>query len=564
VNREVVHDGKGAFQVRFAFERRLVDRIKSLPNRRWNAGDRLWLVPEEDVLPLVELLADDRFRFCDTTVRLYQERGGRLTVNAVPMDLFADVEDIPAAEAEPAPAPAGDWTVSRLNQRVRDILTEALPGTVWLTGEIAGFNKTAHKRIVSFHLVERTGDSTAAEVPAVLFEETRRQLEAKLAAAGSPFNLEDEVQVRARVRVDLYVPWGAYRVVVEDLDLAYTLGETARRREEIVRRLTLAGLTGRNPALPFPVLPLRVGLITSVGSDACRDVLRTFEESGFAFRVTVHGARVQGRLTEPSVLNALDWLRARARDFDVVLICRGGGSRTDLAWFDSEALGRAVASFPLPVLVGIGHEQDVSVLDAVGWRCKTPTAAATRLVEAVAGALRALDEVGAGIAQGSRDVLAGAAEKLEERRQRAVRASRFSIEAAAHHLRTRAAEIKTCASRHLVRRRTLLESSVRQLAQGVRRDLSTAGGALQSFRAALSPAALRSTARESERTEGRARRLHLVDPRRVLERGYALLRGEDGRALTDPALAPVGAELRAELKNGVLRVVSRGPEGDPR
>ena len=113
-----------------------------------------------------------------------------------------------------------------------------------------------------------------------------------------------------------------------------------------------------------------------------------------------------------------------------------------------------------------------------------------------------------------------------------------------------------------MRKRTLLEAAVRQLAQGVRRDLATAGGALQSLGAALSPAALRSTTRESERTEGRARRLHLVDPRRVLERGYALLRGEDGRALTDPALAPAGAELRAELKGGVLRVASLGPEGD--
>ena len=563
MNREVVHDGKGAFQVRFGFERRLVDRIKSLPNRRWNASDRLWLVPEDDVLPLVELLADDRFRFCATTVRLYLERGGRLAVSAAAGDLFADFEEVAADEVDPAPAPSTDWTVSRLNQRVRDILLDALPGTLWLTGEIAGFNKTAHKRIVSFHLVEREGSGTAAEVPAVLFEDTRRQLEAKLAAAGSPFRLEDEVQVRARVRVDLYVPWGSYRVVVEDLDLAYTLGETARRREEIVRRLTVAGLVGRNTGLPFPALPLRVGLITSVGSDACRDVLRTFEESGFAFKVTVHGARVQGRLTEPSVLNALQGLGAMARDLDVVLICRGGGSRTDLAWFDSEALGRAVATFPLPVLVGIGHEQDVSVLDAVGWRCKTPTAAAARVVDAVAGALRALDETAAAIAQGTRDVLADAGERLKERRKRAVRAGRFSIGAAADHLQSRAIEIKTCAGRHLVRKRTLLEAAVRQLAQGVRRDLATAGGALQGLGAALSPAAVRSTTRESERTEGRARRLHLVDPRRVLERGYALLRGEDGRTLTDPALAPTGARLRAELKGGVLRVESLGPEGDP-
>jgi exodeoxyribonuclease VII large subunit len=137
-------------------------------------------------------------------------------------------------------------------------------------------------------------------------------------------------------------------------------------------------------------VPLRVGLITSLGSDAYNDVLRTLQESGFAFRVTAHGARVQGRSTEPSVLNALDWFRERAADFDVILVCRGGGSRTDLAWFDSVQLGRAVALFPLPVVVGIGHEQDFSVLDAVGWRAKTPTAAASLLVDAVA---RSLDDL---------------------------------------------------------------------------------------------------------------------------------------------------------------------------
>jgi len=135
VNREVVHDGKGAFQVRFGFERRLVDRIKSLPNRRWNASDRLWLVPEDDVLPLVELLADDRFRFCATTVRLYLERGGRLAVSAAAGDLFADFEEVAADEVDPAPAPSTDWTVSRLNQRVRDILLDALP-TKTVTGTV--------------------------------------------------------------------------------------------------------------------------------------------------------------------------------------------------------------------------------------------------------------------------------------------------------------------------------------------------------------------------------------------------------------------------------------------
>jgi exodeoxyribonuclease VII large subunit len=299
-----------------------------------------------------------------------------------------------------------------------------------------------------------------------------------------------------------------------------------------------------------------------VGSDACRDVLRTFEESGFAFRVTVHGARVQGRLTEASVLNALDWLRSRRDGFDVVLICRGGGSRTDLAWFDSEALGRAVATFPLPVLIGIGHEQDVGVLDAVGWRCKTPTAAAGLVVEAVARACQAVDAAALGIVGGVTRLLDEATHRLEERRLRAVRAGRASVQAASRQLGVHAAAIRSCGSRHLLRRRTLLDAWVRQLAQGGRRDLATAAGTLRAWREALRPAAQRATAREAERTEARARRLHLVDPRRVLERGYALLRGPDGRALVEPAAAPAGTELRAELRGGVLRVQSFGPEGD--
>src|SRR5690606_32177216 len=142
-------------------------------------------------------------------------------------------------------------------------------------------------------------------------------------------------------RVELYVPWGSYRFLIEELDVGYTLGEAARRREEIRRRLAEEGLLDRNRALPFPALPLRVGLVTSRGSDAYNDVLSTFKESGFAFRVVADGVRVQGRQTEPSVLNALDWFRAHAAELDVLLICRGGGSRTDLAWFDSEPIARA-------------------------------------------------------------------------------------------------------------------------------------------------------------------------------------------------------------------------------
>ena len=588
MSRRVFHDGQGQLLVRFGFDRRLVELVRTLPSRRWNAVEKHWSVPERDVVPLVELLSRERFLFDETTRRLYHDHGGTLPLGDIrsvpeapsPGGLFDNGPDREAG----SPDPATDYTVERLNLAVKAVLAGAFPAPVWLIGEMSGFNKSAHKRHVGFNLVEWSpGGDQVAQVNAILFEEARREIERRLTAAGSPFRLEDEVQVRVRVSVDLYEAWGQFRVRIEDIDLGYTLGEAARRREEIVRKIAEAGLLGRNTALPFPALPLSVGLVTSLGSDAHTDVVRHLKESGFAFRVTVHGARVQGRSTEPSVLNALEWFRERAHAFDVVLICRGGGSRTDLSWFDSESLGRMVALFPIPVVIGIGHEQDQSVLDFVGWRCKTPTAAADLLVETVAAALRRLDErAGAILDRSTRRIAdearAGAdrarrlvravrsrldleSTELRRRQERTARGARAVVAEATRELARRAVAIPRAVSLSLGRRRALLEGAVRQLAQGARRDLATSASRLSELASALGPKSRRRSSLELERTESRARRLELLDPRRVVDRGYCILRRRAGAVVRDPDEAPPGSLLRAELSRGVLLLHSEGPEG---
>jgi exodeoxyribonuclease VII large subunit len=604
MSREVRHDGAGALQVRFPFDRELVERIKQLPHRRWIAAERYWSVPEHDVVPLVELLRPLEFRFDATTIAIYRQLGGRLDLeepSAPPPPRTGRLFDEPPADAaeeerEGRPADAdgdrsagnGAWSVSALNREVQAALAAAFPRSIWLVGEISSFDRNAHKRVVTFQFDERdAAGRVVSSVAASLFPDERAAIDLALERAGDPFRLGDEVTVRVRARVELYVPWGSYRVVVEELDVSFTLGEAARRREEIVRRLTAAGLLGRNVALALPPLPLAVGLVTSIGSDAYNDVLRTLQESGWAFRVTVHGARVQGQATEASVLNALDWFRARAACFDLVLICRGGGSRTDLAWFDSEPLGRAVALFPLPVVVGIGHEQDHSVLDAVGRRAKTPTAAAALVVDAVRAGLEAVLRSGAGIldraarqiaAEGRHGTerarrLAAAARGLVERERirldhrtaRTGRAARASCNAARERARRVARDLPRAAAVELARQRALVEGVRRAVVQGTRRDVVAAERRLADAVRALGTRAARAIAGEAERHEQRARRLHLVDPRRVLERGYAILRGGAGRVVTDSDAAPAGTMVDAELRRGTLRLRSEGaPHRDGR
>jgi len=531
--REVARDGDRLY-IRFDYDRRLVDLVKGLPDRKFHPGERYWTVPAQHVVAVVELLKSEGFQFDEGTLKLYEEQLDR----------------------------AGDHlTVSQLNVQVRSALQTAFPNPLWLVGEISGFGKSAHRDVVSFQLVERgEGGKIVAEVNAVLFPDVRQAIEYKLHRAGDPFRLEDEVTVRVLVQVDLYVPWGAYRVVIKDLDVAYTLGEVARRREEIVRKLTKEGLIDRNKSLPFPLVPLRVGLITSLGSDAEKDVLKTLRESGYAFQVVVHGARVQGPYTEASVLNALDWFRARAGEFDVVLICRGGGSRTDLAWFDSEALGRAVATFPLPVVVGIGHEEDFSVLDHVGWRAKTPTAAAQLLVHRVRETLEHLEETLRGVLSQAESRLVEARRGEGERTRRLARAAETLLAGAKTDLTRLSQALPRAVGTALGGQRQYLLQVQGRLRRSARRELDEAWERVTKAAQLARPRALALLLREKERLEARENRLHALDPRRVVERGFAILRLREGKVVTDPAQAPPGTRLRAEIKRGVLKLLSEGGE----
>jgi exodeoxyribonuclease VII large subunit len=563
MSREVQHDGARSLEVRFPFDRELVDLIKTLPRRRWIATGRFWQVPEDDVVSLVDLLSTHSFRFDAATCALYGDRGGTATlespepVSRGPLlpGLFDDDDPATAASG------SGDYTVSQLNREVRQAIEAAFPQPVWLVGEISGFNRNAHKRHVSFQLAEHDeGGKIASSIDATLFDRTRAEIEAELRAAGDPFRLEDEVTVRLRARVDLYVPWGSYRVVVEEIDVRYTLGEAARRREEIIRQLTEEGLVGVNSALALPPVPLRVALVTSIGSDAYNDVLRTLQESGFAFEITVHGARVQGRATEPSVLNALDALRPL--EPDVVLVCRGGGSRTDLAWFDTLALGRAVARYPLPIVVGIGHEQDHSVLDAVGRRTKTPTAAAALVVDRVRGSLERLENSG-------RQILELAGRRLREQKRVAAERGRRLVLASRGALDRELAELGHRRRRTGRAAHALLAAASERLARWTR-DIPRAGtvlldrrrDVLDASRRGIGPRTARIILREQERSGARARRLTLVHPRRVLERGYAIVRSEEGNVVTRAEAAPAGSVLHAELARGRLRLRSEGPLPD--
>lgn len=272
------------------------------------------------------------------------------------------------------------YPVSKYLLSIKNLISSQVP-SVWIHGVLSQMNERGN--MIYLNLAEFNKDDVkpVATLPLFIFKSDYLFLKKKLASLPNPFELKEQLKVNLLVQADFYVPYGKFQAKVIDIDPAYTLGELALTREAILKKLSIEGLLRKNAELPFPLLPLHVGLITGEKTAAYQDFCTQLEKSPFAFKITEAFARMQGNDTENTILEALGKLRTEP-DIDVVCIIRGGGSKTDLNYFDSEVLCRAIALYPTPVLTGIGHEINQSLVDIVAWfACITPTACAKYLIE---------------------------------------------------------------------------------------------------------------------------------------------------------------------------------------
>jgi exodeoxyribonuclease VII large subunit len=570
-----VNEGGDELRVTFPYDARLVAVVRALPRRRFDGLTKVWLCPAEDAREVIELLVDHGFALTAAARALYRKQGGTALPEANGGDAGASVADRPtlfdrivAKSKGDAAAPAADaassgaaasLTVSELNARVQRALLRAFPETLWIVGEIAGYDRNKHRPHVHFELVEKAGEAEGGAVKstvgAVLFERTRRDLERTLAQSEAPFELKDGIEVRLQVRVDLYVPRGSYQLVVEAIDPVHTLGKLAQNRAAVLAELDRRGLREKNRSLPWPEVPLRVGLITSAGSDAYNDFVNELARSGFAFALTVADARMQGAGLEKGLVRAVERFGARAAEFDVLAIVRGGGARTDLLWFDNLAVALAVAQCPIKVVSGIGHQRDVSVVDLIAHPEKTPTAAAAAVVARVQefetrledGFAQLADRVARALDDES-DRLGEAGGELERATRAALRLERTRLAAATRGL------VPATRARLREGRRALADARVRLLSFArakARLERAALGGLARRF----DPARLRVVfERRDARLADLDRLAHSLHPRAVLRRGFALVQDERGRTLRTAADAPAGSRVVATLAHGRLHV----------
>lgn len=305
-------------------------------------------------------------------------------------------------------------TLLELNRRVTSAIavTPGLQG-VWITAETSDLRSSGgHCYMELVQKDERTG-TPLAKSRAVMWASAYQRLGAMFHAATGT-RLRSDMKIMARVNANYHPVYGM-SLVITDINPDYTVGDLARRRNEIIARLRAEGVFDMNRSLPWPQLPVRVAIVSARGAAGYGDFMKHLH--GNPLRLRFHSelfeATMQGERTVPSVVAALEAIAARDGDFDCVVLIRGGGAVSDLASFDDYTLASNVAQFPLPVIVGIGHERDVTVLDYVAnTRVKTPTAAAEALIGMATNAYERLRATGDAILTLVKDRIAGQRQQL--------------------------------------------------------------------------------------------------------------------------------------------------------
>lgn len=407
--------------------------------------------------------------------------------------------------------PPATYQLADLTSFIRRVFALNLPEPVWVAAELAQANVSRGHCWLTLVQKDADNDQVLAQLEGVVWANKITELRRIHGPKLIDGLFQQGMSVRLRVSTSFHARFGL-RLVVEDIDPAHTIGELERRRQLTLQRLAAEDLLDRNARLPLPLAPQRLAVISSDTAAGLADFREQLDGNpyGYDFKLRLFPAAMQGAQTSPEITGRLREIRRNwPAAFDAVVIVRGGGGRTDLAAFDEEILCRAVADFPLPIIVGIGHETDDTVLDRVAHSSlKTPTASAVFLVERLTQTEGRLLQLGRRIAQSGRQLVAVNQPRLD----------RLSV--ATRQLATNTLTAET----------NRLDRLDRELTELPRRTLRDAAEQIRHYEQLLT--ALR--------------------PETTLARGYALV-SQNGRLVTSPDDLEPG-EVDVRLKDGRVKL----------
>jgi exodeoxyribonuclease VII large subunit len=429
------------------------------------------------------------------------------------------------------------WTVSQLTTRIRELLTAAF-SSIWVEGEVSNF-----KEAQSGHLYFTLKDDSS-QVKCVCFRNAAMRLK---------FRPEDGLKARVRGSISVYEPRGEYQIYVEHIE-PVGVGELQLAFEQLKKKLGEEGLFDVARKKPLPMLPRRIGVITSRSGAALRDILRILRRRFPNVRVLIYPVRVQGEGAAGEIATALKFFTVR-NAADVIIVARGGGSLEDLWAFNEEKVARAIAASHIPVISGVGHETDFTIADFVAdVRASTPSAAAEIVVQTREAFDTHIRQLIQSLGDRTQYVILGQRNRLHELfanrawrrpeeivRQYRQRTDEFSLRLG-EALRIRLDRL----------RKRFIEARARVASFDLRTRLKAMRSRIEQRNVELTRRVERLLVVKRQRFERLLLQLEERSPLRVLDRGYAIVYDAAGRVVRAADQVAAGDEVSVRLAHGRL------------
>lgn len=424
-------------------------------------------------------------------------------------------------------------TLYELNSLVREVIESTFDHAYWVEAELSEAREVRGHCYMELIQKDLFSPTPVARASAKCWKTSWSKLRPKFeSVTGQP--LHAGMKVLLLVEPNFHEAFG-FSWIVQDIDPTYTMGDMARKRQEIIHQLKAEGVFDIQKELQIPSFAQRLAVISSENAAGYGDFCSQLEHNdyGFKFYPTLFPAIMQGEQVEPTIIASLNQINRQIHRFDVVVIIRGGGATADMSGFDTLALAENVANFPLPVITGIGHDRDESVLDMISnTRVKTPTAAAELLIDNLANVWKHIENL-------QNSITTQVTQHMIQEQSRLDRCSE---------------RIPLLFSMVKTRQETRLERLSSQITNNTKSHLSAQQQRLLLITTGIRPLIERGMLNERHRLDQLSIRLNAVDPKLLLKRGYSITTLQ-GKTVRDPSQLQPGDEIETRLEHGTIHSI---------
>ena len=445
-------------------------------------------------------------------------------------------------------------TLSELQLLIKDSIYLSLPDFYWVVAEISEIkqNSSGHCYL---ELVEKRDDETniKAKVKAVIWNNKYGFIKAFFENSTGE-TLRVGLKVLLRVQVEYHELYGL-SLAVADINPSFTIGEMAAKRLAIIRRLEEDGVFNMNKDLKLPLVPQRIAIISSSNAAGYRDFINHLKNNsyGYSFSTKLFEATMQGEQIEQDIINALYGIEQVAEQFDAVVIIRGGGSQTDLGWFDNYNIAFHVTQFPLPIITGIGHDKDLTVTDLVACRAvKTPTAAADFIIELTAETEDYLLELGDNIKTLATESLEQFRETLELSEKKLTPLANLILSKLKHKISVIHHSFIRIIGEQTYRAELKTEKLKLRLSSMAIANIKNRANKILTMKSLLASSARNLIRKEEKRAAAMTNTLEILNPENTIKRGYTITR-HDGKIVTSLQNLETGNVIETMFIDGLIK-----------